>query len=156
MTDYTRVVSIDLLRGVVQWSFQTRDDVFLSQPAMIKTPDVCMVFAGSVKGRLYGLDAKSGELKRGFPIQLPGTEEPREVMKGASTPILANGALWIQRKEYGLIQFGSTISSSMNFAPIRFQVRKKKEAKKVFSCWIRSILYWDGSFTFSNRIKIIW
>ena len=156
IADYTRVVSIDLFRGVVQWSFQTRDDVFLSQPAMIKTPDAYMVYAGSVKGRLYGLDAKSGELKKGFPIQLPGTEEPREVMKGASAPILANGALWIQRKEYGLIQFGSSFPSFMNFAPIRFQVRKRKEAKKIFSCWIRSILYWDGSFTFSNRIKIIW
>ena len=156
VADYTRILSIDLSRGYILWSYPSRDDIFLSQPMVIRTSSTFLVYAGSLKGKLYALHAATGDLVRGFPLLLPGKEEPKEIMKGASTPILANGSLWIQRKEYGLVQFGSPAPSSLDFSLIRFRLQKKIHSLKNFSCWIRSILYWDTFFSFSNRLKLVW
>ncbi|MDD4664038.1 MAG: PQQ-binding-like beta-propeller repeat protein [Caldisericia bacterium] len=156
VADYNRILSIDLSRGYIRWSYPSRDDIFLSQPTIIRTPTAFLVYAGSLRGKLYALHADSGNLVRGFPLPLPGKEESREIMKGASTPILTNGTLWIQRKEYGLVQFGSPTPSSLDFSSIRFRLQKKIHSRKNFSCWIRSIVYWETFFSFSNRLKLVW
>jgi len=156
VADYTRILSIDLSRGYIRWSYPSRDDIFLSQPTIIRTPSAFLVYAGSLRGKLYAWQADTGELVRGFPLPLPGKEEPKEIMKGASTPILTNGALWIQRKEYGLVQYGSPIPSSLDLPLIQFRLQKKIPSPKNFSSWIRTILYWDTFFSFSNRLKLVW
>lgn len=152
-SDYQRIISIDLTRGYIQWRFTDQTDIFLSQPILIGDTSIKHVLAGSLKGKLYLLEGTSGELARGFPLFLPGEEEKKEIMKGASSPVLVNGLLWILRSEYGLIQFGKPTPSSEKLLPIHFLLQKKKDSKKT-GYWIRSILYWEKAYTFSNRLKI--
>lgn len=153
VSDFQRIISIDLTRGYIQWRYTDQTDIFLSQPIIIGDTSIKHVLAGSLRGKLYLLEGTSGELVRGFPLILPGDEEKKEIMKGASSPVFVNGLLCILRSEYGLIQFGKPTPSSEKLLPVHFRLQKKKDSEKT-GYWIRSILYWEKAYTFSNRLKI--
>ncbi len=147
--DYQRMLCIDVLRGFIMWRERLTDDYFLASPAIAETIFEPVVFAGTIKGRLFAWNVHSQINLKGFPMDLPGRISPREELKGCSTPLLLNGSLLIYRRETGLIQLGEIRENSRALDKIFFEVtpREEQEKRKIFN---RAQLKWDGKIFFSN------
>jgi outer membrane protein assembly factor BamB len=151
-TDYTRLVCIDVVTGFISWRASFRDDYMLSSPAIAENAGNVGVFLGSIRGNLYAFHARSGETLNGFPLQLPGKENPDETLKGCSIPLVLNGSLLIYRMETGLIQLGKITENNRDFNLIQFQVSDEhyKLSRPIFN---RAEVFWDQKAYFSNIVQ---
>lgn len=150
--DYSRIVCIEVNSGLIRWSFNSKEDYFVSKPTIVETPQGAFVFVGSINGKVYAFNCFTGELLPQYPIQLPGKALKEEVKKGASSPVVINGLLLINRAEYGLIGIGSLKETNRLSIPLIFKVEVKETSKNkvIFN---QAILYWDDKYKRSNTVK---
>jgi outer membrane protein assembly factor BamB len=150
--DYTRIVCVEVNSGLIRWSFSANDDFFVSKPTVAETLDGAYVFTGSINGKIYAFDCFTGRLLPDYPIQLPGKAINLEVLKGASSPVVVNGLLLVNRVEYGLIGIGKSRETNRLSAMIGFkvEVKENRRGKIIFN---QAILYWDNKYKRSNTVK---
>lgn len=150
--DYTRIVCIDVNTGLIRWRFTANDDYFVSKPTVVETLDGFYVFVGSINGKVYAFDCLTGKSLPNYPIQLPGKPVDLEVLKGASSPVLINGLMLINRVEYGIIGIGNAKESNRLSIPVNFtvEIKENRRGKVIFN---QAILYWNQKYKKSNIVK---
>lgn len=151
-SDYTRIVCVEISSGLIRWSFNSPLDYFVSKPTVVETPEGFFVFVGSINGKVYAFNCLTGELLPSYPIELPGKPLKEEVLKGASSPVVINGLLLVNRVEYGLIGIGNVRETNRLNIPLKFKARKTEEGKgeMIFN---QAILYWNDKYKRSNIVK---
>ncbi len=148
LSDYHRLLCIDVLSGYIWWRKSFQNDFLLTAPTIAETQNQALVFVGSVYGRIYAFDARNGFEVESYPFQLPGNPSEKDEIKGCSTPVIINGCLLVNRLEQGLYIFGKEEENLRDFPEIVFKVSKASSTSDMI--FNRAEIFWDGKAAYSN------